>query len=214
METYGSIKTRVLRTLNDPSSRTHGDSIVYDAVAAAHMALMPWVPKPATATLSSGSDGILLSLPADLYAIQALQLVSSGEFLPRSTLTPRSIRHSEGTVIDWIDYPYGYVSLSKSYDEGTEFKLYYLAYWNQPASENDTTFVLEVPRMAHQGLVYYACAHCLCPQSVNSANIRQFNLRIDSGTPEDNPLKVEAQRFLDLFHHEMKLMPPYQKVTQ
>jgi hypothetical protein len=62
-------------------------------------------------------------------------------------------------------------------------------------------------------MVYYTASHCLLPRSVNSAQIRQFNQRVDSGNPEHNPLKAESEWLLQRFYAEMKLMPSYVRVS-
>jgi hypothetical protein len=213
-ETYELIQQRIFRMLNDPGAATFTDALVYDGVKGAHDAILPWVPKMAEMIVTSGSDGHNLIVPTDLYLTMAVQKVDTGEFLRKATMAPGTVRHSDqqSIAIDWIEYPRGYINLGVDVGEGTEFKIFYLAYWSIPEDETDLTFELEVPRHAHQGLIYYAAANCLAPSAVNSATIRQYALRIDSGTPEDNPLKVEAQHFLERFYQEMKLMPAFTKV--
>lgn len=214
MATYDNIQQRIYRLLNDPGATTYSDELVYDGVLAAHEAILPWVPKFMTATLTTGSDGQTLTLPADVYSVQALRNVDSGAFIRKANMAPGTVRHADvSQVVDWIEYPIGYLNLSPEVDAGTLYTLYYHAYWNTPASATDTTFVMEVPRHALQGLMLYACAVVLSPSAINSASIRQFNLRVDSGTPEDNPLKVEADYMLRRFYQEMKMMPPFTKVT-
>jgi hypothetical protein len=213
-QTYDDIHNRVLRLLNDADAATYGDELCYDGIVAAHDAILPWVPKQSITTVTAGSDGLLFALPADTYIVQAVQIESSGEFVPKANFAPRSIRRSDYLAQDWIEYPSRYVSLANSLSEGSKVNIYYLAYWDKPANAENGTFVLTVPPMAHQGLVYYAASHVLLPSAVNSASIRQFNQRIDSGTPEDNPLKTESKYLLERFMNEMKMMPPYAKVGQ
>lgn len=214
MATYDSLQQRIYRLLSDPAAARYGDELIYDGVVAAHEAILPWVPKFMSITVTAGSDGQTITLPSDVYAVQALRRVENGAFIRKANMAPGTVRHTDlDQAIDWIEYPAGYLNLSPDVDAGEEFILYYHAYWNIPASASDTSFVLEVPRCAHQGLIFYACAVALTPSSVNSASIRQFNLRIDSGTPEDNPLKAEADYMLKRFYQEMKMMPPFTKVT-
>jgi hypothetical protein len=215
MATYDFVQSRIYRLLNDPNGSTYSDELVYDGLLAAQEAILPWVPKKAVQTVTSGSDGYLLVLPSDLYMIQAIREVETGKFLLKGTMAPGTVRHDDyQTFLDWIDYPDGYVSFNYQVDEGSEYEVYYFAHWGIPSNASDITFVMEVPQYAHQGLVYYAGAHVLIPSAVNSATIRQFNLRVDSGDPEHNPLKVEADYLRSLFFTEMKLMPPYVKVIQ
>lgn len=215
MATYDFIQSRIYRLLNDPNATTYGDELVYDGLVAAQEAILPWVPKQAVYTMTSGSDGYLLQLPSNLYQIQAIRQVETGKFIQKATMAPLTVRTNDNqNFIDWIDYPSGYISLNYQVEEGTEFEVYYFAHWNLPNDASDIEFVMEVPQYAHQGLVYYAGAHVLIPSAVNSATIRQFNLRVDSGDPEHNPLKVEADYLRSLFFTEMKFMPPYVRVSQ
>jgi hypothetical protein len=211
MTTYDEIHQRILRALNDASGKTYDDSLVYDGIVAAHDAILPWVPKQAMSILTTGSDGISIILPSDLYEVMALFYPTAGVFIPRANLVAFT-RRSQDYANDWIEYPSGQLTLSVEIDQSEELKLYYLAYWPAPANESDTSYVIQVPREAHQGMIYYACSHCLVPRAVNSASIRQFNQRVDSGNPEDNPLKAESEWMLNRFFQEMKLMPPYVKV--
>lgn len=213
MATYDQLSQRVYRLLNDVAQATYEDVLVYDGIAAAHDAILTWVPRLAVATVTSGSDGVTLVLPSDLYAVQAVQRMENGEFLRKATMAAGTMRNSDAIqVVDWIEYPTGYISLGADVGEGEEFKLHYLALWDIPASEADLDFVITPPRYALQGMVYYAGAFCILPSGVSSAQLRQFNLRVDSGTPVDNPLKDMADQLLQRFYQEMKIMPPYTKV--
>ena len=213
--TYGEFVEKVLRLLDDPGQQIYEDGLVWDGICGAHEAIMPYAPKFAQATLTAGSAGDLYTLPTDLYSIQAVQDVDSGKFIPRATLAPLTARSSTSiSDNDWIEYPNGYLNLSVALSEGDQLRLYYFAYWNKPETESDLGFILEVPTAALVGMMYYAGSHCLLPKSSNSANIRQFNLRVDSGNPEDNPLRVQAELYRKLFFQEMKMLPPYVKVSQ
>lgn len=214
MTEYSEISARVLRLLDDPTGAQHGVDVVYDGFIAAQKAILPWVPKMARSVLTIGADGYTLTLPADLYAIQSVQEVDTGEFIPRSTMIPKTAQPQGSTLTEWMNYPIGYIRVFPEKDEGEEFVLYYIAYWNAPEDSTDTYFELECPSVCHQALIYYTAAHCLTPRAVGAAGIRQYNLKVDSGTPEDNPLKDAIEYLRNLFFQEMKLMPPYMKAPQ
>jgi len=209
---YSDLVDKVLRILDDPNGTLYEDTLIWDGICGAHDAIMPWVPKFATATLTAGSAGNLLALPADLYTIQAVQYVDDNKIYPRATLAPLSARNSSTLDdLDWLEYPKGYLNLSYTLDEGTLLTLYYFAYWTKPSSESVQNFYIEVPQAAWVGMIYYAGAQCLLAKSSNAATIRQFNLRIDSGVPTDNPLKDQSRMYMERFFQEMKMMPPYVK---
>lgn len=213
---YGSLVTRIQRLVDDANGTIYSEDLIWDGVCEAHDAILPWVPKFASTILTAGSNGSLFQLPSDLYTIQAVKDVNSGKFLPRATLTPSSYRYttSTGEANDWIEYPQGYLSLAAAMTEGDQLELYYFAYWSKPPTETSLTFVIEVPTAAQYGICLYAASNCLLAKSTSSANIRQYNVRVDSGTPVDNPLKDQSEFYRHLFYQEMKMMPPYVKVSQ
>jgi hypothetical protein len=49
---------------------------------------------------------------------------------------------------------------------------------------------------------------------MSAAAIRQYNQRVDSGTPEDNPLATRVERLLRLFELEMNRHPAWMKATR
>lgn len=214
MTTYANLHDRALRILDDPAGTDYDDDIVYDSFTAAFDAILPWVPMFNEAILTAGSIGDVFQLPDDVYSVQAVQRVEDGYFLPRATIAPNTQRNvSLDIENNWIEYPSGYLSLHATLDEGGELKVYYLAEWPKPSTASDFTFVVTVPSYAHQGMVLYAASQMLLPTGTSTATIRQWNLRVDSGTPEDNPLELMSDVFLRRFHHEMKMMPPYIKAT-
>jgi hypothetical protein len=211
---YDDLVPKVLRLLDDPDGAIFSEELVWDGICGAHDALMPYLPKFAVETLTAGSAGDSFLLPADLYTIQAVQDVDSGLVIPRATLAPRTAKSIAEEDNDWTEYPHGYLSLSVAKDEGDQLKLFYFAYWSKPASESDADFVIEVPQAAWVGLQLYAASQSILAKSSNTANIRQFNIQVDSGNPEHNPLKAQAELYRHLFYQEMKMMPPYVKVGQ
>jgi hypothetical protein len=213
MTTYTDLVGKLLRALKDPDQGTYDEDLCYDAIIAAHEAVLPWVSKRLVYEITSGSDGNNFGLPADVYEIQAVQLVSSGLFIPRATLSSGTARSNPYAENDWIETPSGALSLSLDLAEGDELRVYYLAYWSEPEDANDGSFVIEVPRIAHMGMVYYAASHCMLTAAVSAASLGQYKTRVDSGNPEHNPLKEMSSFFRQLFYTEMKSMPAYQKAV-
>lgn len=213
--TYSTLVSRVYRLLGDSNQNQFADDLIYDGILGSHQAILPWVPKFAVVTLSSGSSLSNLTLPSDCYQVDTLQEVDTGKFIPKSTLAPQTYRNvGDYADYDWVIYPSGYLNMSRELDEGEEFKLYYRAFWSMPTSESDLTFVIEVPQHAHAGMLYWAVSHVLLSKAQQASNLGQFRTRVDSGTPEDNPWDLLSDVFLKRFYQEMKLMPPYTKVSQ
>lgn len=215
--TFETLASRILRKLDDANQTQYEEELVYDAVVAAHNAILPWVPKQQVSVLTSGSAGQTeFALPSNCYQIQALQELTYYKFIPRATLSPQTVRNPNYSLSnDWIDYPSGYLSLSSALDVGSQMRLFYLATWITPTSETDIDYELEVPVYSYSGIIYYASAYCLKAKGSNTSNIRQWMQRtIDAGNPEDNPLRRQADAFYQDFLNEMRMMPPYNKVNQ
>jgi len=216
MTTYDNLRKMMLRLLKDPSGKTADADISLDAIQAGHKAILPWVPKFAVATLTSPNGDGLLELPADTYQVDAVQDLRTNVFLPKATLAPRLTRNTQAGIItpDWVEYPSGSISLSELVDSDVQFQVFYRAYWGVPTSGSEAGYIIEAPGISHTGIVFYACSHVLIPRAVSSSGIRQFNTRVDSGNPEDNPMEQSSDYFRRLFYLEMKMMPTYTKGVQ
>lgn len=213
--TYGTLTERILRQLADPDQENEGysEDSLYDSVCAAHEAVLPWVPNFKDVELTSGSDGDLLELPSDVYDIQAVHLPDSSgkKFIERASLAAGTARGNPSAENDWTESPKGYLSFSCDLNEGDTVRVYYLANWAIPSESNDTDFVLKVPTIAYQGIIYYAMSVILNAVIVDTATLGPFKQKIDSGIPTHNPMKDVSNWFRSLFLQEMKMMPPYQK---
>jgi len=205
---YSEIYAMVLNVLKAEEDSTYSDDLIYEAVCLATDAILPWIPKAAMTTITA--DGILdrFTLPADYYAIEAVQDVSTGIFAEKDLLQPGRMRNAQSDkTFTWMEYPKGSLYLSRVLDNGRQVRAYYTAYFNKPATKDDLTFELETPRYALAGMLYWACAHCVIPFSTSAAQVRNWNQKIDSGKPTDNPLEANARFYRQLFIDEMTRVP-------
>lgn len=209
--TYAQFSLKVSRLISDPNQEIYSEEIIHDATCSAHDAILPWVPFYGETELTAGSDGDLFVLPEDVYDIQAVQIVETGKFIPKATLANGTVRGNTQSENDWIESPRGYISLSYPLTESDLLKIYYLAHWPKPPLPTSSSFVIRVPSMAHQGMIYYTASIVLTSVIVDTATLGPFKTRIDSGTPQHNPMKDVSDWFRQLWLQEMKLMPPYQK---
>lgn len=204
---YGDLTSRILRLLEDPEQQSYAADIVLDAVRASINAILPWLPKQATTTLSSGSQ--VFAVPVDFYEAEAI-LDEGGKVVPRVTLSPSAYFGENVTGNSWLPYPYGSITFAKSL--GADYTLYYLASWPLPTEQMQASSELEVPEIAEVALSYYGAAYCLIPEAISTGEIRQFATRADSGNPEHNPLQRSVDFLLRLWRDEMKRIPAFQKV--
>jgi hypothetical protein len=208
MTTYADLQNRVARLVSDPDITTYTDEIYLDAIQAAHDAILPWVPNYCTATITytSGSSGVY-ALPDDVYDVQSVR-IGTGAYIPKATLASGTTRPTSLTACDWIETPKGYLSISAWENVTEDLVVNYLGFWAKPTV---SASIIQVPQYAHMGMVYYAASIVVTPVVVDISTLGPFKIRVESGTPEDNPMMRTSEWFRNLFLQEMKMMPPYQK---
>ena len=211
MTTVAELRNWVARLLNDPELSGYDSGLFYNALDSALDAILPWVPKTQTVSLT-GNDTTQYELPQHCYQVETCVVNSTGELLPQAQIIPGYYRgeNISGTN-DWLEYPHGYISFSKAVQTGETYVLYYLAHWTKPASADDDDDDLEPPEFSHYGIALYTTASMLVPSIVSAAEVRQFNTKVDSGNPEHNPMMETSRYLLKLFAEEMNRHPRYQK---
>ena len=214
MTTVSDLRLRVGRMLNDVTLDGYEEGLFYDALSAALDAILPWTPKTGSSTIT-GNGGNTYVLPDNCYQIEACVDNDSGVILPSAQLIPG---HTRGEQIsgenDWLEYPYGSITFSKSLTVGETYTLYYLAHWDKPEDKSSDNDDLEPPQYAHQGLLLYSSAYMLFPTAISASEVRQFNTKVDSGNPEHNPMQESATYLLRLFNDEMNRHPRHQKAQR
>jgi hypothetical protein len=214
MATLGELRGKILRILDTATdSDAYSDDLVYDAIDAGYVAILPWVPKTVVDVSTITGDGSTTEfvLPTALFEVQALVVQETGEVLPRGILAPGSY-HGENidATNDWILFPSGSISFSKPLDSGDVYELWYTSFWTMPADMETLSVTLEVPQSVITGLTYYCAAYALMPAAVGAAELRQFGTRPDTGTPEHNPVRDAVTYLMSSFQREMNRLPEFQ----
>lgn len=203
MATLSELRDRVFRVVADPGGQQFSTGLINDGIVAALESVLPWVFKRSVETLTA--DGILTSfaLPLDLYRIVAVFDTDSGIYIPKNILSSgESPGHDLESNQDWMEYPEGYLSLANAPDG--DMILHYGAVWDVPVDDDD---VIEPPEWIHRALVFYAASYILLDRATAAANIRQWNVEVDSGTPIMNPMRDMSTYFLERFRIEMERVP-------
>jgi hypothetical protein len=112
---------------------------------------------------------------------------------------------SWGTLAEqsWVEYPEGHITFMQPLSTSGA-KLYYSGMWAKPALDADS---IEAPAITHVGIVLFAASYCLLSKASASANIRQYNTKVDSGIPIHNPEAEMSTYFLRRFEAEMNRHP-------
>jgi len=211
MTTLGDLRLRILRMLDDPEGGGYPNELLFDGMCAALDAILPWVPKTAITTLACDGTLTAFALPDDLYDIESL-VAYNGEVLPRISLSPGNfLGVNAPNPYSWLEYPAGSVSFGKAPPDAVT--LYYLAYWDKPETY-DANFVLTTPGYAIHGLALYSMAYALNPAAVGVAEINPYKTKVDSGTPEHNPLQRSVTFILEAFTREMNRHPKHMRAVK
>lgn len=213
MTTYAEFRSRIRRGLGDSDTGgtpQYSDALIHDAILMAHIGILPWVGKSKSQTLSTDGETTEFALPTDCYQVLAVHENSNDEFLPTATLASGEYFGTNITGTNsWLEHPYENLTFAKAPSSSATYTVYYIAYWTVPAQVATDT-VLEIPEYAEYGLLLFAMAQTLIQKATLSADVRQWGTRVDSGTPEHNPIQRQIDFLFKLFQQEMNKHPKTQ----
>lgn len=203
MATFSEVRAKVYRVLADPSAQQYSATLINDGIVAALEAILPWVFKRSEVVLEADGETTEFELPEDLYRITAVFDADSGLYLKQNTLSAGDSPGSDlNSNQDWMEYPE--LSLSLANAPETDITVFYGATWAVPEDDDD---VLEPPSWCTRAIVFYAASYALLEKASSAANIRQWNVQVDSGTPVMNPMRDMSTYYLERFRIEMDRMP-------
>ena len=182
--------------LGDPSAGTWKNAELLLYCVWAQDDFTNWYPRERTQTLAE--DTASFDLPDDFYRVNLVEWRRTDYYRKFLEAVPRRPGWEfPSTEVDDDSYPVGYWIEDETLYLGrtaeVDFTLHYLAYWPTPSGDASQ---ISVPRWARQALVFYISAMALFRKSVGFAKIRQWNTRMDSGKPTDEPLLPEVEFLL------------------
>lgn len=157
-------------------------------------------------------DGSTLEfdLPEDFLADYAVYWNDEEEFLEPADFKP-GIRWDWDATDDtyrqhgYILWPATKLTVFHAPETGVgNLKLYYWGLYTDVAALTDT---IEPPVWSHEALLFYTLALSLVPTFQDTATIRQWNQRVDSGRPVDNPLLDAFEALIKQYHETLSLWP-------
>jgi hypothetical protein len=188
--TWATVESHLRILLKDEGGDAFSDALLIHAWNAAQDHFTAHTPLQKQASpLTVESSGKEILLPGDFYEIgrlydsvdnvywTAMQFQPGGYFDPTNDLKTYAV---------WGNRLYLYESVSST----NTFVLWYYAYWPAVKYDSTTGEVTEdkiiVPVWAEAPLECLAAAFVLWPEAISAAMQRNYNMRIDSGTPDDN----------------------------
>jgi len=218
MTTYAELKRDILRLLGEDeesgSDPVAGEGVsaalLQDAVHAALEAITTRVWKRSKTTILTTTDPAVedtyqFTLPTDLLDIEAVYYHSVGQFIPQLDMKVGN-QFASGAGQAWILYPEGQITFTNEPDASLD--IYYSALFTLPTDDDD---VLDCPRAALTAVAYFAASYCRIPDASSAASIRQYNTKVDSGQPTDNPVAEYSDWLLKRYEAELQRLPMMKK---
>jgi hypothetical protein len=203
MATLSDLREKTLRVLSDPTGQQYSGDLLDDGIRAALAAILPWLWKRSLEVIECDGEEVTFELPADMYRVVAVLDDTLGMYIPQNILSAHTAPGKDlVTNQDWMEYPEGYISFANP-PEG-DVQVHYGAVWAEPVNDDD---VIEPPTWCHRAIIFYAASYALLEKSSSSANIRQWNVTVDSGTPIHNPMRDMSTYYYERFTAEMEHMP-------
>jgi hypothetical protein len=210
MAAWSEIKARIISLLGNRSQQVEdADLLEWFNQAQRNFAIRHTASQNVQSYDGDGST-IEFDLPADFLGDYAVFWDDEDTFLEPKDFKP-------GIRWDWDETddtyrPYGYIlwpvsklTVFHAPESGTgNLKLYYWGMYSDIAGD---TSVLEPPVWAHEALIFYTLALSMVPAFVDTANIRQWNQRVDSGRPVDNPLLGAFNTLMAQYHEALSTWP-------
>lgn len=110
----------------------------------------------------------------------------------------------------YYEFPSNQITLGFMPSPGTSLILNYFRIWNTPKEDND---VLEIPQWMELPFAYFIAALALEPVGTQAANVRQWNRKQDSGTPEQNPALRQVEHFVKQAYRILGRFAPQDRET-
>jgi len=220
--TVGEMKARIIDLIGDtmavddiyatPLSPVRGGqtsaSILLSSIESALDAIASRSWKPSVFEIGAGLTSF--DLPDDLIDVEGVRDLTTGELMPQMALQVGGAFQN-----GWMLYPAKQITFANPVGlKGV--RVYYSAVWAKP--ETDSVYFdvidevpLDAPLVFNTAISFYATSYCLLERANESAILRQYNTKVDSGQPVDNPLKDMSDVMLSRFEIEMKRFPQKQK---
>jgi hypothetical protein len=212
---FATLKAKVIRMLGDivtggtptsgpyvPITGTLYDAdTIADGISSALTAITSRQWKNAYVDVPGDINTLSTDVPYGLIEFEGVYDNYFNQFIPRVVFAPNKTQFNTW-VNGWYIYPSGTITFLNAIQAGV--RISYSTYWTMPEDDTDD---LETPAFCDSAIILFAASQCALAKAVQSASIRQFNMKVDSGSPEDNPLQQMSNTLLRRYEREMSLIP-------
>jgi len=222
--TWSEVDARLTRFLKDPENLDSEDEHLYDQALridawnqAQRVLAQQHTPRQMSTTLSFESTRIAI-LPEDFIEVWRIYDADEQRWLrPLDNPQPGAVRYDDNE--DPVYWVWGnQLLLEKTVSlTSTDLTMYYWGYWPEVEYELEadesytiTEGTVTVPRWAVSALEHLASALILTPGSIESARVRTWNMKIDSGIPTNNALLEASKNHLWWWNSLLSMVTPVQ----
>jgi len=175
--------------------------------------LVSHTPRECFVELVINSDERSAELPDDFYKVRSVYLTDDQRWsTPMRLPVPGAIRYENGeSNLHWT---WGRRLLFERTVQNSEVELYYWGYWPKVTYRENNDEVdlvaqeITVPPWSVLALCHLTAATCLQPGAIQAARIRQWNIKVDSGTPVDNARAAQAWEHWKWWREILNSVPP------
>lgn len=216
---WSAVEPKLIRILKSVATSESDADLRMDGFNAALEDFSAHTAKRAKTEFTGDGSTIAFNLPSDFLAtpdaIQGVRIASGQSLGETEGWLEEQIFVPGENYSQWTDssgipslffiWPNDKINILPVMASGTKVEMYYHAAWGEVTAG---TSVIDAPRWALRLLNFYAAAYCIAPSGIKSAKIRQFNQKLDSGNPEDNPINEQADYYLKWYRTELAKYPP------
>jgi hypothetical protein len=196
------------------ASESHPEALRIDGWNWAQRLLASHTPRQVETVLTVNSDGRSCELPDDYFDVCRVWFADTQRFAYHKTswIQGETMRTNQEIDRFWI---WGRKLLFDRTIETDEATLYYWAYWPEVhyrvAADDTLEYVAEeiiVPPWSFAALMHLTAAIVLQPGAISAARIRNWNMKVDSGTPEENSRAAQAREHWRWWRDILSSVPP------
>jgi len=186
--------------LDDTDGRQFAIPFRVDAWNWAQRAFCAHTPRAKSCTLQIDAGKRSALLPSDFFAIDSIYDRDSEVWWRSMRKRPGDVMYTDEDINEfWVWGDHVHLETSVEYT-AYDLTMYYWAYYPEVEykEENDelvyTQAEVWIPEWAELALVHLTTATLMMPGEVFSADINQFKIRVESGTPVMNP-RADSTKF-------------------
>ena len=215
--TWGAFKTVVRRSiLKDVNGTKWSDDNLLDYVGWALDAFCAHTAYASSTTYEGDGVTYQFTLPDNVFVpLEEAGLVylfdPSDEHLPiylQPVYTSFDVQPSD--PYGYYTWPEGTLCTTQPVDTDITLVVRHYAKYTHPLSDSD---LITVPTWAHAAIAYRMGAYALAGLEIREAKISSYDAKPDTGNPEDNATRIQAESWFKRYQDELALHPKQVRVS-